>query len=421
MSMASLTANLDRGTHHEAQAAQKAAMAAFADHHVHPAVAGDKKSLHRAATIKRGPDDEPVTAGRYLSALAESEGVGPDDLQIKMYEDHWLKRLKVRPNEWVREEKVKQYARDRWTLDALFVEAGLGVRGPLSKGRVPSTVQKAFTTSTTQVIFPFYFSAALEAGILASAVLDRIIFDDIPVNSHTADHGAMTDIDGDGATTESGEGAIANEVSIVATNRVITLRKFMSKALQSYEAMRLARLPVFERTLMRVGQRFANLITDYGVEILIAGDGAGDGAAGTVAASASKNYDDILALEFAFSMGYEMEDGLLLCDKAIIKQILGMAEFKDAFAGGRYAFHGEMPTPINHPLVRWDYTGRATSYATTKLVHLKPDLAMLKYTEGGVLVETDRIIDGQWDRSVASTWTGFGIWDRGATKVSTGW
>jgi hypothetical protein len=144
----------------------------------------------------------------------------------------------------------------------------------------------------------------------------------------------MTDIDGDGATTESGEGAIANEVSIVATNRVITLRKFMSKALQSYEAMRLARLPVFERTLMRVGQRFANLITDYGVEILIAGDGAGDGAAGTVAASASKNYDDILTLEFAFSMGYEMEDGLLLADKAIIKQLLGMAEFKDLSPAG---------------------------------------------------------------------------------------
>jgi hypothetical protein len=77
MSMASLTANLDRGTHHEAQAAQKAAMAAFADHHVHPAVAGDKKSLHRAATIKRGPDDEPVTAAATSRRWPRARGSVP--------------------------------------------------------------------------------------------------------------------------------------------------------------------------------------------------------------------------------------------------------------------------------------------------------------------------------------------------------
>lgn len=419
MSMTSLKENLDRGTHHDAVAAQQASMAALAQK-----VAGavDRKHLHQTANIKRDRDGDLITDLRYLTAYAESEGVGPTDAQLAAHESYWLKRLGVRPWEHRREEKVKAYARDRWAMDAIMVDSGVNIKGPLGRPGAPSVVQKAYETTTTQVIFPFFYSAAIQAGILATQVIDRLIMEEIPVNSHTADHVSMRDGAGDRSSTLRGEGSRANEIVISANNEPIKLKKFMSKALASYEGLRLQRVPVFEMALMRVGKQLMIDITDLGVETLIAGDGNTDnGAAATVPASASKNYADVLALEFLFTMGYDMEDGLLLADKAVIKQLLNMAEFKDPLAGGRYAMHGEMPTPVGHPLLRWDYTGKASSYATTKLVHLKPGLAMVKYTEGGLLVETDKIIDGQWDVSVASIWTNFGIWDRNACKVSTGW
>lgn len=419
MSMQNLKDNLDADLHKEAQAAQIRGMAleALKKEALLPDVAGVRGSLHRTAQEYRTPGgNDPVTALHYLSSVAEKHGVAPSRQEAIDYEAFWLKKLKVRDHEEVRGEKVREYARDRWAMDAIFADAGCPVRG-----RGAPTVGKAFSTSTVQVIFPFYYSALIQAGILASPILDRIIMEDIPVNSHTADHAEMADSTGDRSTFLSSEGAIANRVIIKALNRPVTLQKFQSAALGSYESLRLQRLPIFERGLMRVGQQFMIQITDKGMDIAIAGDGAGGGAAGTVAASASKNYSDVLALEGAFSMGYEMEDGVLIGDIAVILQLLNMAEFKDPFAGGRYAFHGEMPTPIGHPLLRWDATGNVSGWTTSRLMHIKPGLALIKYTEGGLLVETDRIINGQWELSVASTWTGFGVFDRAATKLSTGW
>lgn len=420
MSMQNLKDNVDRGTHHEAQAKQKESMNAYFAKHIAPCVAGNKKQLHATAQKMRGADDEPITAARFLTAQAEAEGVGPTDVELKACEDYWLRRLKVRPHEMIRTEKVREYARNRWTVDAMFHDAGISMRGPQQ-----STVQKAFTTSTTQVIFPFYYSAAIEAGILASPILDRIIMEDIPVNSHTADHATMTDNVGDRSTAVSSEGASGTEVIIRASNQPIKLLKFKSKALATYESLRLQRLPIFERGLMRVGQQFMIQITDFGMNTLVAGDGnaVGGGAAGTVATGTNGTpvYADVVALEMAFTMGYEMEDGVLIAPYQSLTKLLNMAEFKDPLAGGRYQFHGEMPTPVGHELLRWDSTGNVSGWSTAQVMNCKSGLSMIKYTEGGLLVETDRIIDSQWDMSVASTWTGFGIWDRNATKVSTGW
>ncbi len=428
MSMHTLTQNLDRGTHHDAQAAQLKAMAAFVGAKIEPKSV-KPSTLHKAAQAERGGEDEPITSGRYFSTLCESEGVAPTDAQLKAAESYWLEFLDVRLKERVRAEKVKAYARERWAIDAVMAECGINVRNaqamldsgvPTVSKTGSATVQKAFTSSTVQVIFPFYYSAAIQAGILASPILDKLIMEDIPVNSHTADHAAMTDNLGDHSTRESSEGARSTQVIIRATNKPVTLRHFKSKALASYESLRLERIPIFERGLMRVGQQFMISITDFGMETLVAGD-ANESAAETLAVSAGKNYSDVVALELLFTMGYEMEAGQLIAPKQVLGQLLNMAEFKDPLAGGRYPMHGELPTPIGHNLNRWDVTGQAGTWNTGMLMHVKPGISMIKYTEGGLLVETDRLIDAQWDMSIASTWTGFGIFDHNGTKISTGW
>lgn len=419
MSMKSLTANLDRGAHHEAQKAQIASMGALATKIDQKRVAGQAKEFHAAAQRLRDDEDTPVTANRWLSAYAEADGVYPSEDELKAAESYWMRRFKVNPEtDILREEKVREYARERWTIDAIMQACGVQPRG-----RGASTVQKAFDSSTVQVIFPFYYSAAIQAGILASPILDRIIMEDIPVNSHTADHAAMQENVGDRSTTLTAEAARPNRVIIRAGNAPIKLVKFMSEAVATYEALRLQRLPIFERGLMRVGQQFMIQITDFGIATAWNGDGntlTGPAISTVACTGSSVAFSDVLSLEFAFTMGYEVEDGLLIAPAQVIQKLLNLAEFKDPLAGGKFTMAGTLPTPLGHPLIRWDSTGKVPNWSTTQLMHLKPGLTMIKYTEGGLLVETDRIIDAQWDISVASTWTGFGIWDRNACRALTG-
>lgn len=414
MSVHSLTRNLDRDAVKEAKLVASTNLRAKAD-----AIAqSGKAGFHKAAQNYRGPNDEPVSTLHWLSAQAEAEGLAPSDRELAEAESYWLKRLNVRPWEVQREEKVKAYARHRWAMEKLFEDCGAPLRGPST-----ATVGKAFTTSTTQVIFPFAYESFIVAGILASPLVDRLAFADIPVNSHSVDHAEFNDNAGDGNFTEGGEGTRAKEVIITATNRPITLRKFLAKAKISYEAARLQRIPVFERGLMRVGQRFMIQITDCGMNTLVAGDGAGGGAATTVAATTTGSpvYADVISIYTKYSQGYEAEMGLWVAPNESIQDLLKMPEFKDPLAGRPFANQGMMPTPAGEEILRWDSTGNVSGWLTTSILNFKPDIAMVKYTEGGLMTETDRIIDGQWEDTVISQWTNFGIFDRNACIVGTNW
>ena len=399
--------------------------------------------LYKAAATTRGPDDELVDSNDWLTAMAAAEGVGPDDAELKEYQDHWLLELKVPAWDRLRQRKVKRYARNRWTIDTLFKEAGIVLPGPM-RDKMPCanspTVQavfpmngsKAFVTSTTQVIFPFYYAAAIQAGILAMPLLDRLIMEDVPVNSHTADHAMMTDTAGDRVTAVSSEGAYSTEIIIRAINHPIVLHKYVSKALATYESIRLQRIPIFERGLMRVGQQFMIEQTNVGIDTLVNGDGTtvapGGGAAPTypAAAAGAPVYRDIIKLDTAFPQGYEVIDGIFVMPIDTLIKVLDMPEFKDPLAGWHYQNDGAYPTPVGKPIYRWDATAGASGidglipgWTTGSMMEVKPGIAMVKYTEGGILVETDRLIDGQWDKVVSSTWTGYGIWDRKGVVVGT--
>ena len=451
MSLHNLRANVDRYTHHEAQEFQKAQMAAQAlarkEFGVKLQKSGEggdnaKAALHKGAQRVRGPHDELVDANDWLSAQAESEGVYPEDNELKEYEDYYLRKLKVRPQDELRTRKVKRLARNRWTIDTIYQDCGFHLPGPKAArapgGSMP-TVQAvmpiggqkgAFVTSTTQVIFPFYYAAAIQAGILAMPLIDRLIMEDIPVDSHTVDHAMMTEVTGDRLTALSSEGASGNEVIIRGDKHPITLQKFKSKALADYESVRLQRVPLFERGLMRVGQQFMIQVTESGMDTLINGDGTttapGGGAAPTYTANVAGSpvYLDMVKLETKFPQGYEIEDGVLVGDVSVLQNVFNMAEFKDPLSGWHYQRDGSYPTPMGHDLYRWDAsatasgtTGGIGNYNTGSLLHVKSGIAMVKYTEGGLLVETDRLIDGQWNLVVSSTWTGYGIWDRKGVVV----
>lgn len=354
---------------------------------------------------------------QYLAEdLKQQHGVYPEHRDLDQATEHWLREFQVKPWEAHRHEKIREWAEQNWMIEKLFEDSGCPVRGDLSPD-----VQKAFESSTTQVLFPFFYASNIVAGILATSVLPALIAESIAINSHTADHLEMTDVAGDRSMGLTGEGATFVQLTVKSTNRPVTLKKFGALLNVTYEALRLVRLPLLARFLQRVGIQYQNDLTDFAIETLIAGDTAGAGAATTkaTAVSASPTYADLVALELNFTQGYRPTT--IVAPKEVFAKLLAFPVFTDPLAGVLHQTRGTYPTPLGMNLVRWDYTGKATSYATTKIIMLDPSIAMVQYTEGGILQESDRIIDGQWESSSISNWCGFGIMDRAATQVGTGW
>jgi len=381
----------------------------------------DPAAFHRGIQNWRSEDadDLAVSSVRYFGELARSEGVYPTASEKAFWETYWLKKLKVnqRFEEPRREFRVREFANDWWSLMKLF-EAQ---KAPAWPEHPNATVQKAFTTNALQSVFPLFFDTNIVAGILANPVLERLVMTSIPVNSHTATHLKMTETDADTTMSEGGEGTTFVQMVIKEAERTVKLKKFGGELMWTYEVMRLQRLNVLALSIQRIGQRYNQLQTDYALSVLIDGDGAGDGAITDSAATTTGTpvYGDLVNAEFVFPQGYEPDT--IVAPKEVIKKLYTMAEYKDPLAGILHQTTGNTVNPLGMDLVRWDSTGRVSTYAATNAVMLDSDLALVQYTEGGIITETERIIRAQWERAVTTQWVGYAVWDRSAAIRLTGW
>lgn len=416
MSMTSLVKNMD--DQFTAEARQKDALAKLSGEITK---GRDKADFHKGAQEWRSEEANgcSIPTPRYFGELARSQGVYPEDEERKFWENYWLSSLKVN-RRWLepeREHQVRQFASDWWSLMKVFEDQG----SPAWPNQPTAEVHKAFTTSSLQTVFPIFFDTNIVAGLLADPVLSRLITRSVSVNSHTATHIKMTDTDANHTMGEGGEGTAAVQLIVSVGEETIKLRKFLGEIDWTYEAMRLARLDVLAASLQRIGRRYNQLKTDYALSTLI--DGTTGGAAAitdsAAATSGTPVYADIVAAEFVFPQGYTPDT--IVAPKQVFIKILGMAEYKDPLAGVLHQTRGTIPNPIGIDLVRWDSTGRVTTYAATNAVMFDSSLALMEYTEGGIITETERIIRSQWESSVVSQWVGYGVWDRAAAVRLTGW
>lgn len=386
------------------------------------------KELYKEGANWRGPEGQKTSPVRYFCAKAEFEGIGPEDKVLEKREKHYLRKFKVpEPLEATpRAEKIKGYARDSWYVESIFKELGIPLRGPETPtvGQCFGGAAKGFSVTSVQAIFPIFYDNAIIAGLLAQPLLDRLVSDTVQVNSGTADHVVMNENTWDRATGEIGEWTRFPEMSISATNAPVTLKKWGGILKSSDEAVRRARLPIFQRGLERIGRQLANDLTDFALDVLILGDGntgtALSGAADIQAAASTGNptYADLVATMLLFKIGYQPTD--LLATKESWLDLLNMPEFKDPLAGFRFQANGVPPTPLGLNLHRWDSLA-SSGWATTKILMWQDDISLIQYQEGGITSESDRIVNGQWSEIATSLYTAFAIADREARKMGSGW
>jgi hypothetical protein len=379
------------------------------------------KHLYEEGANWSGPGGEKTTPVKFFCTEAAKEGIGPDDKTIEKRERHYLRKYKV-PEFYEhtdRATKIKEHAYQTWYVEEVFKALKTPVVGPETP-----TVAKAFTVTATQAIFPIFYDTAIIAGMLAMPLLDRLVSQSVQVNSGTADHVVMNENTWDRATGEIGEWTRFPEMSISATNAPIILKKWGGILKASAEAIRRARLPIFQRGLERIGRQLAIDLTDFALDVLILGDGntgtALSGAADIQAAASTGNptYFDLVSTFLLFKIGYEPTD--MLATKESWLDLLTMSEFKDPLAGFRFQANGVPPTPLGLDLHRWDSLA-SSGWATTKILLWQRDIALIQYSEGGITSDSNRIVNGQWEEIATSLYTAFAIADREARKLGSGW
>lgn len=371
----------------------------------------------------KGPNFEKVGLLPYFAWAAEDAGIGPDSAQQKHWEKYWLEQSGAQtdnPYDFRRCQDIKKFAADYAVLEEVMKAAGFVTQGEQASF-LAQMIGKDVSTTSQQTLFPIYYGAQIQAGRLSMPILDRLLASMVSVNGDTAKHAELSDIGWErGATTPVGQGARSNTTNIRAVERTVYLQKFMYIAQITYEAMRRQRLPLFSTQLQRIGQQLQILLTNYVLNVIISGDG--DSAAATTVANSGSAYADIVTAFLSFPQAYS--PNMLVANATTLARILNMPEFKDPLAGFQFQNRGIIPTPLGLDLVRWDVvTGEAPSaYASTTMVMLDTSLAAIGYQEGGgLMVETERVIDSQFEQVVTSIYFGAAVWDRQAARLLTGW
>jgi hypothetical protein len=377
------------------------------------------RGLYKDAVNWTGPEGQKTDPVTYFCHKAAEEGVGPDTKTLEKREVHYLKKFQVPEFALNRSAKVKDFARKSWYVEAFFKDSGVAVRGPEA-----ATVGKAFSVSNIQAIFPIFYDTMIVAGLLAQPLLDRLVAETVQVNSGVADHVVMNENVWDRSTGRIGEWTRFPEMTIRAASAPVVLQKWGGILKASDEAIRRARLPIFARGLERIGRQLANDLTDFGLDVLLLGDGnpgtplSGTGDIQAAAVTGSPVYSDLVALLLLFNVGYAPTD--IIATRESWTDLLNMAEFKDPLAGFRFQATGVPPNPLGLNLWRWDSLA-SSGWATSKILMFQADAALVMYQEGGITSESDRIINGQWSEVATSIYTAFAILDRDARKVGTGW
>jgi hypothetical protein len=157
--------------------------------------------------------------------------------------------------------------------------------------------------------------------------------------------------------------------------------------------------------LQRIGERLGRTMDSRVATVLVEGDNSGSSTAATTVNTATANtwtYADIINGFMKLMLEHYFTPTHMLANAALCKTILGMDEFQDA-ALFDFAKTGNLPTPLGMRLVPME------DQPANKLTILDAGYAVQKLTEQDLLVESDKLINQQWDRTYLTVVTDFAI------------
>ena len=279
------------------------------------------------------------------------------------------------------------------------------------------TVERFYTTQEDIYLFPEFINRNIRIGLAGLTGMD-LTMEDIIATTTTIDSGvydtfnAVFDekkID----FTRIAEGGMFPSVTISTAKNAIRLAKLGIKLNATYETLRRMKLPLMAAHLQLIGQRIAKRNVAFAMYNIINGDGNANAAPATQATALS--YNALLGHHLTM----DRFSATVIAAKATdMLAVLSLDEFQTPFIF-KTAATGEMATPFGLPLKRFNWT--ESSLGAKQIAWIAKSAALEYVKESGAeLIETQKVIDKQFQDTVISNVIGFSrIFAEGAKIFTT--
>ena len=266
------------------------------------------------------------------------------------------------------------------------------------KGAGSDLVDKFFSTSQSAVLFPEYIARAVKAGMEEANILPQITATETMIDG--MDYRSIVSVpEEEKKLKQVAEGASIPQTMVKTRDTLVKLNKRGRMLVASYEAIRFQKLDLFSVTLRQMGAQIGRMHLEDAVNVILNGDGSGNAAAVTSAATAGTlTYDDLLAFWNTFDP-YQLNTLLVNGDTMV--KLLKLSQLQDAAAGQDFHGTGRLVTPMGAQVLR------CAAVPAGKIIGLDRNYALELVKAGDVLVEYDKIIDRQLERAAITTVSGF--------------
>ena len=258
-------------------------------------------------------------------------------------------------------------------------------------------VEKFFSTADSAALFPEYISRAVRQGLEENDALSRIIATKTKING--LDYRTIETTTADLDLAEVDEGNVIETTTISTQENLINLTKRGRMLEASYEAIRFQKLDLITVTLKQIGAHIATTLLGDAINVLKSGDGNNNAITTyNTSAAGSVTYSDLLSLWSALSP-YQLN--CILASPEMMHKLLSIEEFRDSAAGLSFHATGRLITPFGAELINCNKLNK------DELIGLDRRYALEMVQSGDVLVESDKLIDRQIERTAITLIAGF--------------
>ncbi|MEK7794073.1 MAG: hypothetical protein AAB353_06070 [Candidatus Hydrogenedentota bacterium] len=280
------------------------------------------------------------------------------------------------------------------------------------------TVDRFFQSDpNAKWLFPDMVREAVVSGLKRKPVYPELIIRDEKITSTSYDVPFVQEDEAEEELRTVAEGAAIPESEIKYGDRTIRLDKKGRGVVASYEVIRRMSVDLLRVHLQRIGERLGRHLDAKVASVLVNGDSSGSTAPVTINTAAQNvwAYGDLVEGFVKLTMDHFFKPTHMLANAALTKSLLSLAEFKDS---GLFDFAetGKFPSPLGVNLVPM------VDQPANKLTIVDAGFAVQKVTEQDLMVESDKLISQQWDRTYITVVTDFAIvYEKARVVVRSDW
>ena len=278
-------------------------------------------------------------------------------------------------------------------------------------GAGSDVVEKFFKTSDSAVLFPEYITRAVRQGMEEANILDKIIATKTIIDGMDYRTIISTPSADEKELKPVLEGSYIPQTVVKTQDNLVKLNKRGRMLVSSYEALRFQRLDLFTVTLKQIGAYIARSQVKDAINVILNGDGSQSAATGITTSTAGKlAYSDLISLWSELSP-YELNT--ILAPTSVMADLLNLSIMQDAQAGLNFQGTGKLATPLGATLFH------TSGIEGSKLIGLDKTCALEMVQAGDIVIDSDKLIDRQLERTSISTIAGFAKIFKDAAKTLT--